>query len=93
MATDQRTSTRQPLRPCQECNHKTCQRQRNLHRAHDSDYTYSDSVRELGRLNETQVTRLLADHSVSFIEFDADIEYDHDSQTWSADDVLEWLGY
>lgn len=55
--------------------------------------TYSESVRELVRLNGEQVGRLLLNHGASFLDFDAENEYDHETKTWSADDVLAWLGY
>lgn len=58
--------------------------------------TYSDSVRAEIRLSERQVAKLLDDHNLSFIEFHADrakCAYDEKTGTWSADDLLTWLGY
>ena len=58
--------------------------------------TYSDSVRAEIRLSERQVAKILDDHSLSFIEFHADrvkCAYDEKTDTWSANDLLAWLGY
>lgn len=57
--------------------------------------TYSESIRSEIRLNGIQVQQLLDEHGLTRDHWfhRRGIDYDHVTDTWSADDVLAWLGY
>ena len=60
------------------------------------EYTYSDSLRDAGRLTERAVLVVLNEHSLGaeFLEFDREPgAYDKRTGTYSANVLADWLGY
>ena len=55
----------------------------------------NDSVRAEDRLNGLQVGQILEEHGLTRDHWfhRSGIDYDYTTDTWSANDLLAWLGY